>query len=135
MASTSESELTPRCPQGYSLAAFGSAGQHETAEQSLAACTAQDHRRRRLTNMRVVLVDLEPLDGSLQRSFCLNSTTPLMEVGRASKTESKGLVAKKDNAWFDSPIMSRVHAFIEITPEKVSVEIHTLLEAYHDSHT
>ncbi|MCJ1358156.1 MAG: hypothetical protein MMC33_008154 [Icmadophila ericetorum] len=41
-----------------------------------------------------------------------------MEVGRASKTAIKGLVAARDNAWFESPIMSRVHAIIQRAPEK-----------------
>lgn len=31
-------------------------------------------------------------------------------VGRASKVESKGYIARADNAWFDSAVMSRNHA-------------------------
>ena len=44
-----------------------------------------------------------------------------MEIGRASRTESKGLIARNDNAWFDSPVMSRTHAeiYMCMTAEKV----------------
>ncbi|KAK8071203.1 forkhead associated domain-containing protein [Apiospora hydei] len=31
-------------------------------------------------------------------------------IGRASKVATKGFVATPDNAWFDSPVMSRTHA-------------------------
>lgn len=42
--------------------------------------------------------------------FALNPTTDHLNVGRASKNESKALVAARNNAWFDSPIISRHHA-------------------------
>ncbi|CAK7234924.1 hypothetical protein SCUCBS95973_009095 [Sporothrix curviconia] len=36
--------------------------------------------------------------------------TPKFSIGRASKTASKGLVPATDNAFFDSPVVSRLHA-------------------------
>ena len=69
----------------------------------------------------IVSITLAPLDGSLKRTFTLNPSKTYIEIGRASKTASKGLAASKDNAWFDSPIMSRSHAEFSLVtkPEKV----------------
>lgn len=65
----------------------------------------------------VALIKLTPLDApnELPRIFALNPVTDHIDVGRASKNESKGLVAAKENAWFDSPIMSRQHARFNIS--------------------
>lgn len=58
------------------------------------------------------LVTLTPLGDSIEqhRTFVVNPTTEHIDIGRASKNENKGLIAAHDNAWFDSPIMSRQHA-------------------------
>lgn len=45
-----------------------------------------------------------------QRQITLTEQTPAVRVGRASKVASKGFVAGTDNAWFESPVMSREHA-------------------------
>lgn len=45
-----------------------------------------------------------------EREFTLSSQTPTIRIGRASKVPTKGCVAAKDNAWFESPVMSRHHA-------------------------
>jgi len=68
-----------------------------------------------------VLIFLTPLDPGIERSFTLNPAKTSIEIGRASKTTSKGLAAGKDNAWFDSPIMSRSHAEFNLAaaPERV----------------
>ncbi|MCJ1383793.1 hypothetical protein MMC17_006907 [Xylographa soralifera] len=68
-----------------------------------------------------VLITLKPLDYSLERTFQLNPAKSFIEIGRASKTASKGLAAAKDNAWFESPIMSRSHAELTLVtgPERV----------------
>lgn len=65
-----------------------------------------------LTLLHTALVTLTPLDDSedFTRVFALNPTTDHLNVGRASKNESKALVAAQNNAWFDSPIISRHHA-------------------------
>lgn len=61
----------------------------------------------------IALITLTPLGASHHerpRVFSITSSRTGVDVGRASKNESKGLIAAKDNAWFDSPIMSRQHA-------------------------
>ena len=75
-----------------------------------------------LPQSRLVVITLTPFDGSAKRTLTLNPAKRHIEIGRASKTASKGLVACKDNAWFDSPIMSRTHAeiLLVLTPERVS---------------
>ncbi|KAI1808909.1 hypothetical protein F4811DRAFT_548485 [Daldinia bambusicola] len=45
-----------------------------------------------------------------KRQFVLSSQNPSIRIGRASKVPTKGFVASIDNAWFDSPVMSRNHA-------------------------
>ncbi|KAL8994064.1 MAG: hypothetical protein Q9169_005872 [Polycauliona sp. 2 TL-2023] len=46
------------------------------------------------------------------RVLDLSSSAEPIFIGRASKTASKGLLAAPENAWFDSPIMSRQHGKI-----------------------
>lgn len=72
------------------------------------------------------LIKLTPLDASneLPRVFALNPVTEHIDVGRASKNESKGLVAAKENAWFDSPIMSRQHARFTVSTAHKGVCLH-----------
>ncbi|KAI0012540.1 hypothetical protein F4779DRAFT_39897 [Xylariaceae sp. FL0662B] len=48
--------------------------------------------------------------GFPERQFILTRHAPSIAIGRASKVPSKGFVAAHDNAWFDSPVMSRQHA-------------------------
>jgi hypothetical protein len=45
-----------------------------------------------------------------QRQITLTEQNPSVRVGRASKVAAKGFIAGSDNAWFDSPVMSREHA-------------------------
>lgn len=54
-------------------------------------------------------------DQDFTRVITLNQSTDFIIIGRASKTTSKGLFAASDNAWFDSPIMSREHAKMSVT--------------------
>ena len=75
-----------------------------------------------LTTTCTVSILLTPLDNSLPRKFTLNPSKSFIEIGRASKTASKGLASTEDNAWFDSPIMSRSHAelIVVTNPAQVS---------------
>ena len=45
-----------------------------------------------------------------ERRIALNRDNDTITIGRASKVSTKGFVAGIDNAWFDSPVMSRLHA-------------------------
>lgn len=51
------------------------------------------------------------------RVLKINPSDTTVVVGRASKNVDKGLVAARENAWFDSPIMSRKHAVFSINSE------------------
>ncbi|KAI0836725.1 hypothetical protein F5Y06DRAFT_101694 [Hypoxylon sp. FL0890] len=61
-----------------------------------------------------------------KRQFILSYQTPSIRIGRASKATTKGFVASIDNAWFDSPVMSRQHAELvldcESTPKAVYIQ-------------
>lgn len=47
-----------------------------------------------------------------KRTITLTQGNDTLQIGRASKVTTKGFVAASDNAWFDSPVMSRDHAEI-----------------------
>ena len=49
------------------------------------------------------------------RTIILTKEKPFVDVGRSSKSLSKGLQAEKNNAIFDCPIVSRQHARFEMT--------------------
>ncbi|KAI2775630.1 hypothetical protein F4815DRAFT_487286 [Daldinia loculata] len=51
-----------------------------------------------------------PVSAFPKRQFILSNQNPSIRIGRASKVPTKGFVASIDNAWFDSPVMSRNHA-------------------------
>ncbi|KAH6722284.1 hypothetical protein BKA61DRAFT_568823 [Leptodontidium sp. MPI-SDFR-AT-0119] len=73
-----------------------------------------------------VQVTLTALNGDLsiaERSLTLNSKNNSIPVGRASKSVTKGILGAADNAWFDSPVMSRNHATIEFNSEDMTVTI------------
>ena len=55
------------------------------------------------------------------RTIAITRDNPSASVGRASKNNSKGLLATPNNAWFDYPILSRTHAkFTASLAEQVS---------------
>lgn len=49
-----------------------------------------------------------------ERRLTFTRNNPMISIGRASKVSSKGFVAAADNAWFDSPVMSRGHAELTV---------------------
>ncbi|KAL7622897.1 hypothetical protein AAE478_006576 [Parahypoxylon ruwenzoriense] len=71
-----------------------------------------------------------------ERQFVLSRKNPSISIGRASKVPTKGFVAATDNAWFDSPVMSRHHAQLVIdcdnTPKAVFIkDIGSLHGTFH----
>lgn len=46
----------------------------------------------------------------IERIINLNPIKRTCDIGRASKCVAKGISGAEDNAWFDSPVMSRTHA-------------------------
>ncbi|POS86663.1 hypothetical protein EPUL_002829, partial [Erysiphe pulchra] len=53
----------------------------------------------------------------VKRVITLNSQVSKITVSRASKSSNKSLYSAGDNAWFDSPVMSRDHAEISLDPD------------------
>ncbi|KAI0134308.1 hypothetical protein BJ170DRAFT_679213 [Xylariales sp. AK1849] len=45
-----------------------------------------------------------------ERQFTLTDKHPIVRIGRASKVPTKNCVSGRNNAWFESPVMSREHA-------------------------
>ncbi|KJR84577.1 uncharacterized protein SPSK_08764 [Sporothrix schenckii 1099-18] len=69
------------------------------------------------TEYESILVSLKPSNKSsdgdfINREIRLTTDKPMFKIGRASKTVSKGLLPASDNAFFDSPVVSRTHAEI-----------------------
>ncbi|CAK7225974.1 hypothetical protein SEUCBS140593_006084 [Sporothrix eucalyptigena] len=62
-------------------------------------------------------------EDQLVRHIRLTAEKPKVNVGRASKTVSKGLVPAVDNAYFDSPVVSRAHAEIAANFEDGTVSL------------
>ncbi|KAF7536852.1 hypothetical protein G7Z17_g12969 [Cylindrodendrum hubeiense] len=74
-----------------------------------------------------VLVTLTSLDAPPSfsfpdRRFFLTREKPVMDIGRTSKRNTS-FEAAKNNAWFDSPVMSRDHAHLKLDAEKQKVYI------------
>ncbi|KAF7858429.1 hypothetical protein EAF04_009030 [Stromatinia cepivora] len=58
-----------------------------------------------------------------ERVINLNPTQRVLQIGRASKSPIKGLSGATNNAWFDSPVMSRNHAEIIYIPSENVIQI------------
>ncbi|EMR66240.1 putative fha domain protein [Eutypa lata UCREL1] len=61
-----------------------------------------------------------------ERRLTFTTRNPVIPIGRASKVPTKGFVAASDNAWFDSPVMSRGHAELSVdfntTPKTIYIK-------------
>jgi hypothetical protein len=71
------------------------------------------------TDAVLAKITLSALNGDHHPSERVLDLTPernTIQIGRASKNSSKGLLGAVDNAWFDSPVMSRNHAEISLNP-------------------
>jgi hypothetical protein len=55
------------------------------------------------------------------RSFRLVPDEDVVDVGRSSSNPQKKLIAGRDNAWIDSPVMSRDHARIWASTKRLEV--------------
>lgn len=58
-----------------------------------------------------------------ERILLLEPGSPTAPIGRASKSISKGLFSAVDNAWFDSPVMSREHAQLTMNGDDKTITI------------
>jgi len=74
-------------------------------------------------------VTLKALTGDVslaERTITLNPNRLTIPIGRASKSLTKGILGASDNAWFDSPVMSRDHAEMCLNPEINIVTVHDI---------
>ncbi|KAF4632318.1 hypothetical protein G7Y89_g5809 [Cudoniella acicularis] len=78
---------------------------------------------------RQVNITLKALAGDVsiaERTIELNPHHLTIPIGRASKSLSKGILGSANNAWFDSPVMSRNHAEMCLNPVTNAVTIHDI---------
>ncbi|KAI9686424.1 MAG: hypothetical protein M1822_003769 [Bathelium mastoideum] len=68
-------------------------------------------------SVSVQLKALSPYEPIIFRTLTVTSGAPV-SVGRASSSESKGLVAAPNNAYLDCPVVSRKHAELSVSPNK-----------------
>lgn len=59
-----------------------------------------------------------------KRTIFITPENPIVPIGRASRSPNKGLQAALNNAWFESPVMSRDHAELYLSLEN---------EVYHQT--
>ncbi|CAG8982180.1 hypothetical protein HYALB_00003616 [Hymenoscyphus albidus] len=72
-----------------------------------------------------VSVTLTPITGNFApRTLLLTPRDDTTPIGRASKSVVKGILGAEDNAWFDSPVMSRDHAELRLNSSTSTVTIH-----------
>lgn len=74
----------------------------------------------------VTMTLLGPGDQLCHRVLEMDDRRPSVVIGRSSKTPSKGLEASVYNAWFDSPVMSRMHARLELKLDDMTVQLEDL---------
>ncbi|KAK2595117.1 hypothetical protein QQS21_007143 [Conoideocrella luteorostrata] len=74
--------------------------------------------------VRVVLEAVKPAssDRFSDRHIFLTKNRPSLDVGRSTKRDAR-LVAGPSNGWFDSPVMSRNHARLILSPKDNTVGI------------
>lgn len=68
-------------------------------------------------SVAVITLTPTPYGDDIRRVITLNQDKKHVDIGRASKSASKGLAASQDNAWFDSPIMSRQHGTLSFVKD------------------
>ncbi|PBP19493.1 FHA domain protein [Diplocarpon rosae] len=76
-----------------------------------------------LADPSTVMVILTPLNAEVEiirRTIAFSREKYCVPVGRASKSATKGIVGAVGNAWFDSPVMSRNHAEMELNLEDMA---------------
>ncbi|KAF3058500.1 putative fha domain protein [Daldinia childiae] len=104
---------------------------------------ATGHFSRNDDEVIIVTLVCRPHDSQIsafpKRQFILSNENPSIRIGRASKVPTKGFVASIDNAWFDSPVMSRNHAELVLDldsiPKSVVIkDIGSLHGTFHIPH-
>ncbi|OJD13187.1 hypothetical protein AJ78_06330 [Emergomyces pasteurianus Ep9510] len=83
----------------------------------------QNKRMQPPLSVAVTLTPLNFEDPIERRFFTLSSGTDEIVIGRSSKVPTKALSPARDNAWFDSRVMSRRHAIITVCPQKKELSV------------
>ncbi|KAG6028068.1 hypothetical protein E4U41_000784 [Claviceps citrina] len=78
----------------------------------------------RIPTVQVTLrsVNKNPADHFANRYVLLTKNKTKVDIGRSTKRDAT-LAAKPNNAWFDSPVMSRAHARLLFSPKNKTVSI------------
>ncbi|ORY68921.1 uncharacterized protein BCR38DRAFT_482395 [Pseudomassariella vexata] len=76
-----------------------------------------------------------PLFVEPERQIRLTPKNTSIFIGRASKVPSKGFVAGRANAWFESPVMSRQHAELIANFDNKSISIKDIGSLHGTFHT
>lgn len=84
--------------------------------------------------LRVTLALEQGDDAYDTRVIAFEETGGSMQVGRASKTERKQLLAAKDNLWISNPVISREHAVLSAVKDDVVDKLVAYLEDEKSSH-
>ncbi|KAG5928611.1 hypothetical protein E4U42_000325 [Claviceps africana] len=61
-------------------------------------------------------------DDFLDRRILLTKNNNKIDIGRSTKRDAR-LAARRNNAWFDSPVMSRNHARLTFSPQNDNISI------------
>jgi len=75
------------------------------------------------TQVNITLKALNGNHNCPQRSMTLTHERSIIQIGRASKSPNKNLLEGVNNAWFDSPVMSRCHAELIFDSENTTLSI------------
>ncbi|KAK2799203.1 hypothetical protein FQN51_007033 [Onygenales sp. PD_10] len=73
--------------------------------------------------LTVTLTPVNYIDPIPRRVLTITEETDVIVIGRSSKAAAKDLIPARDNAWFDSRVMSRNHAIIRVSPQKQEATI------------
>jgi hypothetical protein len=70
--------------------------------------------------VRVVLEATDEAQDIRRREIFLTPEDPVVTIGRSSSTESKKIKPNVNNAWLDSPVVSRTHAQLKLVTKDTS---------------
>ncbi|KAK2809043.1 hypothetical protein FQN50_004096 [Emmonsiellopsis sp. PD_5] len=73
--------------------------------------------------LTVTFTPVNYVDPIPRRVLTITEETDGIVIGRSSKASAKDLIPARDNAWFDSRVMSRSHAIIKVSPQKQEATI------------
>ena len=82
----------------------------------------------------VTLLPVDHVDEVGLRTIKLIPGRDSIKIGRSSKSAAKDLKAGSDNAWIDSPVLSREHASIYLAADGSEVRVLWAVSSIHSGH-